>query len=219
MQQIVIIGAGGLGQLTRDIVLQAGVCEAVAFIDRDPRRHGARVDGLPVVGGLDQINRLRWRGVTGAVVAIGINQARIQVAARIAASGLELVSAIHPLARFAGTARLGRHLIIGPRVNVCVHATLGDHVVALAGAIIEHDNVVGSGAFLHPATRLAGGVTVGPGAVVEIGACVIPGVNIGARARVAAGAIVIRDVPDGTRSHGATGRSAAFQSAGGSVIG
>ncbi len=197
MRRIAIFGAGGLGQFVLDVLLQRGQDRVVAFLDNDPGKFGTRVDGLPVVGGIECANAREQLGLDAVLVAIGDCHARVEIASRLEADGLALASAIHPLASIAASAQLGRHVVIGPRAMVCVHARLGDHSILSAGSIVEHDNALGRGVFIHPAARLAGGVRVEDFAVVGVGACVIPGRRLGRAARVEPGAVVVRDVPDG----------------------
>ncbi len=197
-EDVVIFGAGGLGSLVQDILQQGGRYRPVAFLDSNPAKHGQFLNGLPVRGGPEQIAPFHDAGIRRAIVAIGDNPARAAVAETLQAWGMQLVSAIHPLASISPSAEVGEHVIIGPRAIVCVHARIGPHAVLSAGAIAEHDNVLGKAVFLHPAVRLAGAVTVEDFATLEIGATVIPGCTVGAGARVAAGAVVIRDVPPNT---------------------
>jgi UDP-perosamine 4-acetyltransferase len=192
-----IYGAGGLGGLVQDILLQAGHYRPVAFLDSQPAKWGGQRNGLPVLGGAEQLEALRRQGVHCCVVAVGDNPARVALAETLAGRGVQLVSAIHPLASIARSAALAAHLIIGPRVSICVHARIAAHCVLSAGAISEHDTFLGQGAFLHPAARLAGAVHVDELAVIGIGAVVIPGRRIGCGATVEPGAVVIRDVPAG----------------------
>jgi acetyltransferase EpsM len=194
MADVAIYGAGGLGRLVRDILLTGRQHRAVAFLDSDRQRQGRIIDGLRVVGDLDRLTSL-GHGVSGVVVAIGDNPTRVALAEEVRARGLALISAIHPLASISPSAALGEHIIVGARVHICVHATIGAHCVLSAGSIIEHDNRIGRGAFLHPAVRLAGTVTVDEFATLGIGACVIPGKRVGRAAHVAPGSIVIADVP------------------------
>jgi sugar O-acyltransferase (sialic acid O-acetyltransferase NeuD family) len=203
MQDIIIFGAGGLGRLVHDIVQQSQQYRVRAFLDSDASRRGQHIDGVRVAGGLEMVGALRSRGVRGAIVAIGDNRVRVALAARLEHLGLSLVTAIHPLASVASSARIGRHVIIGPRAIVCVHAEIGPHSIILAGAIVEHDNRLGTGVFLHTAVRLAGGVRVEDLASLGIGASVIPGRRIGPAARVEPGAVVIRDVPPAATVGGA----------------
>lgn len=198
MQDAVIYGAGGLGCLVQDILVQSGRFRPVAFLDSDPTKRGTEVMGLPVHGGAESIERLLRAGVRRVVVAVGDNVTRVALAETLAGRGLELISAVHPLASISPSVRLGPHLIIGPRATVCVHARIGAHSVLSAGAIAEHDNVIGRGVFLQPAVRLAGAVTVEDFAVVGIGASVIPGRRVGRGAHIEPGTIVIHDVPPNT---------------------
>lgn len=202
MRKIVIFGAGGLGRLVLDTLIQADHYHPAAFLDSDANRHGLDIDGVPVIGGMDRVAELRRSGVDTAIVAIGDMRNRVAVAEQLARRGMALASAIHPLASIAPSAILGNHLIIGARAAVCVHARIGEHAVVLAGCIVEHDNELGEGVFLHPAVRLAGGVKVQDFAVLQIGACVIPYREVGRNSRVAPGAVVIRDVLPGTTVFG-----------------
>ena len=206
VNQIVIFGASGLGRMVLDLLRQAGEAPC-AFLDSDPALHGQTIDGLPVVGGLSEAANCAGEGRAGVVVAIGDNIARVTIATELQQRGLCLVSAIHPLASIATSAHLAAHLIIGPRVTICVNASIGPHSVLSAGAIVEHDNVVGQGVFLQPAVRLAGGVRVADFAHFEIGACVIPGRTIGRGAWIEAGAVVTQDVPDRGRAGGVPARA------------
>lgn len=202
MVDVVIYGAGGLGSLVQDILLTAGRYRPVAYLDSDPAKHGQVANGLLVRGGSDQVDALRQEGVERAIVAVGDNRTRVELAENLIAHGMRLVSAIHPLASLSLSAQIAEHVIIGPRATVCVHARIGPHSVLSAGVIAEHDNVIGQGVFLHPAVRLAGGVEVEDLAVVGIGASVIPGRRIGHGACVEPGAVVIHDVPPGVTVSG-----------------
>jgi UDP-perosamine 4-acetyltransferase len=206
MVHVAIFGAGGLGGLVHDILLQMAGVEPAALLDSDPARRGATIDGLRVAGGLEAVDGLRWRGITHAVVAIGDNAARIRIATLLQGKGLELASAIHPLTSIARSAVLGAHLIAGARTTICTHARVEHHCVLSTGSIVEHDNRIQRGAFLHPAVRLAGGVSVGRRATLGLGACVIPYRTIGADARIEPGSVVIHDVPDGANVGGVPAR-------------
>jgi acetyltransferase EpsM len=194
MDDVVIYGAGGLGCVVQDILQQGGRYRPVAFLDSNPALHGRTSGNLPIRGGLDEVDNLLRAGVGRAVVAIGDNVARASLAEALRARHLELVSAIHPLASLSPSAVIAEHVIVGPRATVCVHARIGPHVILSAGAIADHDNVIGKAAFLEAAVRLAGQVTIDEFATIGIGASVIPGRRVGPRARVAPGAVVIRDV-------------------------
>jgi sugar O-acyltransferase (sialic acid O-acetyltransferase NeuD family) len=202
MEDVAIYGAGGFGSEVQDILRQGSQYRPVAYLDSDTAKHGTIVGELPVLGGLAKVEELQRQGVHCIVVAIGDNLTRAAHAETLYAHGMRLISAIHPLASISPSAKLGEHVIIGPRATVCVHVSVGSHAVLSAGAICDHNAEIGIGAFLGPAVRLAGGVKIGEFARLEIGATVIPGRMVGNSAQVEAGAVVIRDVPPGARVAG-----------------
>lgn len=206
MPPIVIFGCGGLGAVVRDTLLRARSFEPIGFLTSDRRQHGHIVDHLGVLGGMESLTDLLHGGVEHAIVAIGHNATRIAIAEELIGRGMRLGSAIHPLSSISASARLDEHLIIGARSLICANASIGAHTVVSSGAIIEHDNRIGRGVFLHPAVRLAGGVSVEDEATLEVGSCVIPGRRIGPRVTIAPGSVVIRDVSEGETISGIPGR-------------
>lgn len=213
MTDVAIYGAGGLGRLVLDILRQDGRMRVVALLDSDRACHGHDLDGVPVLGGEGLVPWLMRKRVRSMIVAIGLMETRLAIAARLVEAGVRLISAIDPSATIASSARIGRHVVIGARAMLCVNARVEDHAIVGAGAIVEHDNVIGRGARLAPAVRLAGGVRIGAMATLGVGACVIPGRKVGPGAVVDAGAVVIRDVPAGCRAGGAPARAELIESA------
>jgi UDP-perosamine 4-acetyltransferase len=203
MMKTVIFGGGGLGSLVHDILHCEGRHHVIAFLDSDRAKHGTEFCGVRILGGLERADEALAAGATHAIVAIGDNHVRVSVAERLRERGFELASAIHPLAAFAHSACCEPHVIIGARVAVCVHARIGTHSVILAGSIVDHDGQIGVGAFLHPAVRLAGGVSIDDYATLGIGSAVVPGRRVGRMSWVDPGSVVIQDVPPGARAGGA----------------
>ena len=192
-----IIGAGGHGKVVLDALRCQGVVRVVGFIDADPQLHGQAVDGVEVLGGPNQLMRLRQQKVRGVIVAIGDNRVRARYAAEAEAAGFELVSAIHPRAVVAASAVVGRNVLIAAGAVVCADAKLGDSVIVNTAAVVDHECVVGDAAHIAPAAVLAGRVKIGEGAFVGMGARVLPCLTVGERAVIGAGAVVLRDVPTG----------------------
>jgi len=192
---IVVVGAGGHGRVVLDILAQAGTYRVAGFIDSNRGLHGRRVDGVPVLGDLGCLPRLREEGVVeGAVVAIGDNGVRRAFADQIEAMGLTLVNAIHPSANIARNVTLGRNVVVAAGALVCAHCQIGDSVILNTGCIVDHETMIGTAAHVCPGARIAGRVTVEAGAFIGIGATVIQGLRIGCEAIVGAGAVVTRSV-------------------------
>jgi len=195
-RRVLILGAGGHGRVVLDILLQAGQHEVVGFLDNNPDIHGRRIDGLPVLGAIDDLPSLaRQHNVTGVVIAIGDNGVRRGLARRVDAAGLELLNAIHPSATLARNATLGRNVVVAAGVVVCAHCQIGDSVILNTGCLVDYQTMIGEGSHICPGVRIAGRVKVEPGVFVGIGATVIPRITLGCESIIGAGAVVIEDVP------------------------
>lgn len=193
---VVVVGAGGHGRVVLDILLQAGRYRPVAFIDSNTRLHNRRVDGLPVLGDVGALPKVRDEcEVTGAIVAIGDNGVRRAFAEEIEGLGIELINAIHPSANIARNVTLGRNIVVAAGALVCAHCQIGDSVILNTGSIVDHETMIGTAAHVCPGARIAGRVTVEAGAFIGIGATVIQSLRIGCEAIIGAGAVVTRNVP------------------------
>lgn len=194
--RILILGAGGHGRVVLDIILQARRYDVAGFLDNNPAVHGRCVDGIPVHGGIDDLERIREElRVGGVIIAIGDNGARRGLARRIEQSGAKLVNAVHPSAAVAGNAALGRNVVVAAGVVLCAHCQVGDSVILNTGCIIDHQTMIGEGAHICPGVRVAGRVKVEAGVFVGVGATVVPKVTLGCESIIGAGAVVTEDVP------------------------
>jgi len=195
MEKIVIIGAGGHGRVVLDIIRAQGHYTPVGFVDANPALTGHRIDGLEVLGTPEIAESLKYKEVTGAIIAIGDNGIRRQYVDLVDNSGLKLINAIHPSSNIAGTATIGKNVVIAAGVVVCAHCQIGNSVILNTGCIVDHESIIANSAHVCPGAKLAGRVIVESGAFIGIGATVIQNVRIGIDAVIGAGAVVIKDVP------------------------
>ncbi len=191
---IIILGAGGHGRVVLDIIQQARNHKPVGFLDNNKALHGRRVDGLPVLGGLERLPDLRGRGIAAATIAIGDNGVRRAMADALEQSGFQLVNAIHPSAQLAGNVTIGKGVVVSAGALVCAHCQIGDYAILNTGCIVDHESMIGTAAHVCPGVRLAGHVTVESGAFLGIGATVIQNIRIGFEAIVGAGSVVVNNV-------------------------
>jgi sugar O-acyltransferase (sialic acid O-acetyltransferase NeuD family) len=191
---VVILGAGGHGRVVLDIIQQAKKHKPIGFLDNNKALHGRRVDGLPILGGLERLPELKERGIAGGLVAIGDNGVRRAMAGQIEEAGFQLVSAIHPSAQLAGSVTIGKGVVIAAGALVCAHCQIGDYAILNTGCIVDHESMIGTATHVCPGVRLAGHVTVESGAFLGIGATVVQNIRVGFEAVVGAGSVVIHDV-------------------------
>ena len=205
-RDLLIIGAGGHGSVVLDIMLAAGVYRPIGFIDADPAQTGKVIAGVPVLGPMNLLPKLKQKA-RFAIVAIGDNRARVSYAVKLRQAGFEMVNAIHPTAVVSATATIGNNVVMAAGAIVSTSARIGDSVLINTGAIVDHECEIGDGVHLGTGCRLGGRVRIAAGAFVGIGACVIQCLRVGEEAIVGAGAVVIRDVADQDTVIGVPARS------------
>ncbi len=204
MESVWILGSGGHAKVVIETIRMQGICEPAGVLDDDPFRLGASVLGVPVLGStrLDDLSRL---DVSTAVIAIGSNRVRWQIAERMDGKVAWLVTA-HPASVVSRSAKIGEGTVVFAGAIVQPDVVIGRHVIVNTSSSIDHDCTIGDYAHIAPGVHLAGDVSVEEGAFLGIGSVVLPGRRIGAWATVGAGAVVTRDVPAGVTAIGSPAR-------------
>lgn len=207
MRGVVIVGAGGHGRETAEILAASaaagGGFRPVGFIDQAVELHGTLINGLPVLGDS------AWLGEhldLAVVVALGNPSVLHRVVGEMKGMNREFAQAVSPLAMVSPTAELGPGVILFPGAIVNTNARIGACTTLNVGASVSHDSIVGECCLLNPGARLAGNVRVGDGCFIGMGANVIQGRTIGHWATVGAGAAVVRDLPDHVTAVGVPAR-------------
>lgn len=198
MTRVVIAGAGAQGAIVADMLP-----DAIGFVDDRPSMRGATILGLPVLGTLDALREIEHDAV---LVAIGDNQLRAAVTARLLAAGERMATAIHPSASVAASATIGEGTMICAGAIVVARAVLGRGVLLNTKASVDHDTVLGDFAHAGPGATIGGDVRVGAETLIGLGASVMSGATVGARTIVGAGALVVRDLPDDVIATGVPAR-------------
>jgi UDP-perosamine 4-acetyltransferase len=195
--RVIGLGAGGHAKVLIDILRRAGEYEIVGLLD--PDQAGETLADVPVLGGDEQMPKIRAAGVTAAFIGVGgvgDNSMRTALYEKALANGFSLVNAIHPRSIIASSAHLGQGVTIMAGAIVNPDVQIGDNVIINTGAIVDHDCEIGAHAHISPGAVLSGGVRVGNGAHVGAGATVRQYIQIGDGAIVGAGAVVVRDVAE-----------------------
>ena len=203
---VIIIGAGGHGRVVLEILRLARQHNPVGFVDADAGRVGLEAGGLPILGGINLLPKLRRQSARGVIVAIGDNRVRQRYAQAAVDAGFELVNAVHPAAVVSPTAVLGRNVVVAALAVVGTDAKVADSAIINTSAVVDHECEIGEAAHICPGAMLAGRVRVGQRAFVGLGAKVIPCLQVADDATVGAGAVVLADVPAGATVVGVPAR-------------
>ena len=202
-RRIVIWGASGHALVVADIVRLSGAYEIVGFLDDvEPGRQNTKFQGIPILGGREQLDKLHDSGIEILIVGIGDCAARLKLADIAREKGFSLATAIHPRAIIAADVEIGPGTMVAAGAAINPGSRIGSNVIVNTCASVDHECLIADGAHVGPGVNLGGNVTVGSGSWIGIGATVRDGIVIGARSIVGAGAVVLRDVPEETVAFG-----------------
>lgn len=206
--RVLIIGAGGHGQVVADILLRMRDVEAtvipIGFLDDRRDLLGQTLLEMPVLGGIADFHSIQH---DAAIVAIGANEPRKRVSMMLQQEGELFALARHPKSILAPDVQIGAGSMICPGAVVNTGTLIGESVILNTGCTVDHHNHIGKYVHIAPGTHLGGEVEVGEGALIGIGATVMPGKRVGAWSIVGAGALVQQDVPEHTLVVGVPARA------------
>jgi sugar O-acyltransferase (sialic acid O-acetyltransferase NeuD family) len=191
VDKVIIIGAGEHAQVVADILRLDGKSVLLGYLDDNLKLHSNFYLGLPVLGSIEQISVIEHDRI---IIAIGDNARRKQIFESLRQQERKFITAIHPTAIIAPSAKIGIGTMICAGVIVNPAASIGNNVILNTGSTIDHHNQIEDHVHIAPGVNLGGTVTVREGAFIGIGAKVIPQREIGCWSIVGAGAAIINDI-------------------------
>ena len=205
--RVLVLGAGGHGQVVADILLRmadAGADVTVAgYLDDNAGLTGHCPLGLPVLGRLADRTSVPHEAV---VVAVGDNLQRHRIVEELSREGEVFARALHPRAVIAPDVSVGPGTMVCGGVVVNPGSVIGAHAILNTGCTIDHHNRIGDFAHIAPGAHLGGDVQIGIGALVGIGSSVLPRRSAGDWAIIGAGSVVTKDVAPGETAVGVPAR-------------
>lgn len=195
---LAIYGAGGLGREIALMVTQINRREPLWKLEGyydDGVEKGSVVDGLPVLGAMEDLN-LREESLSVAV-AIADPQLRKVVTDRITNANINFPVLIHPDANPGGEDNyFGRGTIITAGCILTTGIVIGEFAIINLLSTIGHDVKLGSFTIVMPGCNISGNVQVGACALIGTGAKILQNLTLGKNCTVGAGAVVTKDFGD-----------------------
>jgi sugar O-acyltransferase (sialic acid O-acetyltransferase NeuD family) len=198
-RELVVVGAGGFGRETVEAVRALNAAGArwrlAGYLDDDPSRKGTLIDGVPVLGGTEELGSMPDVSVVVCTGRPGNYVSRPRIVERLGLPPERYATIIHPSASVSSTSRVGPGTVLLAQTVLTAAVTVGSHVAVMPHVVLTHDDVIGDFATMASGVCLGGNVHVGRCAYVGAGALVREHRSIGSCALVGMGAIVTRDVP------------------------
>lgn len=161
-KRILMIGAGGHGQVVAEIAEAVGYNEIAYVDDNHPQAIGKMSD-------LEELNA----AYPQAFVAIGNNQVRHEVLRRLRKIGYDIPTLIHPTSSVSKSSSIGKGTVIEAGAIVNANTVIGEGCIISVGAIVDHNVVIGdcvhvnAGAICKAGGKIEAERRIDAGVVVE----------------------------------------------------
>lgn len=156
---------------------------------------GSMVDGLPVLGGMDDLNQRK--DSLSLAIAIADPQVRKSIADRIKNENVHFPVLIHPEAIPGGEDNyFGRGTVITAGCILTTGIVTGEFTIINLLSTIGHDVKLGSFTIVMPGCNISGNVQIGECSLIGTGAKVLQNLTLGKNCTVGAGAVVTKDFGD-----------------------
>lgn len=199
---LVIVGAGGFGRETLDVVEAINASSSgqqfdlIGIVDDSPSEESLRriaVRGVAWLGGV-----VPWlESGRGAQYLLGIGSPSVRRAIdeQFLQQGAIAATAIHPRAGIGSMHSVASGTVVCAGAQVSTNVTLGRHAHINPNATIGHDTVLEDFVSVNPGAVISGEVVVGADSLIGAGSVILQGLRIGRASIVGAASCVTRDVP------------------------
>lgn len=195
----IIIGCGKYGEVYFAYLRESGV-NIVGFLDDDPQYEGTTICGVPVLGKIADLPRLKDEyDVRSVYCPLGNNKLRVKFLDFARGLGLETPNYIHPTVVIAPEVEIAdQGVYILQSTQIMPFVKIDKDVMISIGANIIHHTHLEQGVFVSNGVNLGASLVAKKYAYCGMGCTIMTGVHsLGEACLIGAGAVVIRDVPDG----------------------
>jgi sugar O-acyltransferase (sialic acid O-acetyltransferase NeuD family) len=197
--ELVVVGAGGFGRETVEAIRALNAAGArwrlAGYLDDEPARHGTVIDGVPVLGGMEELDNMPDVSVVVCTGRPDNYLSRPRIVDTLGLPSERYATIIHPSASVSVTSRVGPGTVLLAQTVLTAAVTVGSHVAIMPHVTLTHDDVIGDFATVASGVCLGGNVHVGRCAYLGAGALVRENRSIGSCALVGMGTVVTRDIP------------------------
>ncbi|MBN1326995.1 MAG: acetyltransferase [Candidatus Cloacimonetes bacterium] len=197
---VIILGGLGNGSVVASAILDArknnsSEWEFAGYLN-DRIETGRKIEGLPVLGKLDQVGNFLERGYyfINTIYRIEGQKERIQLFESLKIPEERMATFIHPTAYIAPDVEIGNGTAILPQVIISPGVKIGRCCLIMSGAFIGHNDFIDDHCHLAAQSCLSSMISIGRGVHIGLNATVREGLKIGAYATLGMGSVLLNDI-------------------------
>lgn len=195
MNNIVIVGAGGVGREVSLIIQQINELEptwsVLGFIDDNSNNWGKVINGYSIIGGIDSLEFLPPD--TYVVIAIANYEIKKRIVNRIN-NKYRFATIVHPKVWIHDYMTVGEGTIIYEGAILTANIEIGNHVIISPKCGVGHDSIIKDYVSLLWNVNVSGNDVIEEGVMMGSGSTIIQGKRIGKGSVIGAGAVVVDDI-------------------------
>jgi sugar O-acyltransferase (sialic acid O-acetyltransferase NeuD family) len=194
MKDLIILGAGGLGQeiawLAEEINAAREEWNILGYLDADPATLGQRPLGYPVLGPDSDSAKFAH-----AYFALGIGDPRLRrrIVERLGSDAYQWATLVSPTASLHRSNSVGRGAVVGRYTDMTVNCRIGQFAMINIHVVLGHAVEIGDYSVVDPNVTINGEGRIGSCCLIGANAFVRD-VTIGDGVTVGAGSVVVKDV-------------------------
>jgi sugar O-acyltransferase (sialic acid O-acetyltransferase NeuD family) len=210
MKKLVIIGAGGFGKQTSEIIKRlkshGEEIQLIGFLDSNKDLHNEKINAIPVLGDIDWINSVKSRESYYFVCSIAEPITRKRVVKKAIELGYIPYSLTDPSVIQGFDVEIGKGSIICPGVILTSNIHIGSYVIINRLCSIGHDVNISEFCTINPLSAIGGHVNISKNVLIGAHSSVLQNLSIGKNSVIGAGASIIFDVPESVLVVGVPGK-------------
>lgn len=183
---LVMLGAGGHAKVCYEIAREMKKWDEVIVLDDNPMN-----DFFEISGKIKDVNKYP---LADFFVAIGDNNIRSKVLAKLFNNNNSIATLIHPGATISPSVTIGHGTVLMAGVVINANTHIGMGCILNTACTIDHDNLIQNYVHISPGVHTAGSVKIDELTWIGIGSTISNNVHVTASVKVGAGGLIINDI-------------------------
>ena len=200
MKNLVIVGAGLLGEVVSVYFNRAGEYRVTAFAaDRSHVERNPVFLGFPVVD-VAELPSLYPPHTHDVFVAIGfreLNRTRARLFNEVKEMGYKCATYVHQSVALWPETTFGENVFVFEDNTIQPFVSVGDNTILWSGNHIGHHSKVGAHCFITSHVVVSGNCSIGDYSFLGVNATLRDSISVGARNVIGPGSLILRSTKDG----------------------
>lgn len=197
-KKIILIGAGGHGVSSADVIEKENKYEIYGFVDERKKKF---LNKYKIIGTDRDLCQIR-KTISNAIITVGQIKnlfLREKIFKKLIKLKFNLPVLVSPLAYVSKNTSIGNGTIVMHKAIINAKAKIGRNCIINTGAIIEHDVIIEDNCHISTGSIINGGVIIKSNSFIGSGAVIKQKIKIGKASLVNAKKFIDQNIKDNSK--------------------